>query len=256
MRIVVIGGSGLIGSRLTALLRTHGHEVVAASRRTGVDVLTGAGLADALTGADVVVDVTDTPSFEPQAALDFFTTATTTLLDAERAAGVRHHVALSVVGIDREPQEGYRRAKVAQEALVVASGVPFTILRATQFFEFLRAIADGSTTGDEVRVTPAALQPVAADEVVALLAELVVAPPRGGVVELAGPEALGLDVLVGRVLAAAGDTRTVVADPAAGYFGVVIHDSSLTAGPATRLGGTTLAEWLGAPLAAAGNRAG
>jgi uncharacterized protein YbjT (DUF2867 family) len=246
MKIVVIGGAGLIGSRLTTLLRDRGHDVVPASRRTGVDVLTGAGLAEALTGADVVVDVTDTPSFEPQAALDFFTTATTTITSAERAAGVPHHVVLSIVGIDREPQEGYRRAKVAQEELVAASGVPSTILRATQFFEFLGAIADDSTTGDEVRVTSAALQPVAADEVVALLADLAVGPPHDGVVELAGPEALGLDVLVGRVLAAAGDTRTVVADPVAGYFGSVIDDSSLTAGPATRLGTTTLAEWLAA----------
>ncbi|GIG21659.1 LysR family transcriptional regulator [Cellulomonas chitinilytica] len=246
MKLVVIGGSGLIGARLTAELRARGHDAVPASRRTGVDVVTGTGLAGALAGADVVVDATDTPSFEPQAAYDFFTTATTTLLAAERAAGVGHHVTLSIVGIDRSPQEGYRRAKVAQEELVVASGVRYTILRATQFFEFLRAIADGSTTGDEVRVTSAALQPVAADEVVALLADLAVAPPRDGVVELAGPQALGLDVLVGHVLAAAGDRRTVVADPAAGYFGALIDDTSLTAGPGTRLGVTTLAQWLGA----------
>jgi len=244
MRIVVIGGSGLIGSRLVATLREAGHDVVAASPSTGVDTLTGEGVAEVVAGAQVVVDVTNSPSFAPDDVMAFFRTSTTTLLDAERAAGVGHHVALSIVGTDRAPDSGYLVAKLAQEELIAAGGVPYSILRATQFFEFLRAIADGSTSGDTVRVTDAHLQPLAADDVVDALADVVTGAPLNGHVEVAGPEPLGLDELVRRRLAVTGDPRRVVADHSVGYFGAVIEDDTLTAGPGARIGATSFADWL------------
>jgi uncharacterized protein YbjT (DUF2867 family) len=252
MKVVVVGGSGLIGSRLVARLRERGHEVVPASPSTGVDALTGRGVAEALAGAQVVVDVTNSPSFAPDDVLAFFRTSTTTLLAAERAAGVGHHVALSIVGTDRAPDSGYLRAKLAQEELVAAGGVPHTVLRATQFFEFLRGIADASTEsgtgdgtgGDTVRVTDAHLQPVAADDVVDALAELATGAPVDGVVEVAGPEPIGLDELVRRVLAADGDPRRVVADRSAGYFGARIDDGTLVPGPGARIGAVSFADWL------------
>ncbi|MGW6128677.1 SDR family oxidoreductase [Cellulomonas sp. NPDC055163] len=244
MRIVVIGGTGLIGSRLAPHLVAAGHEVVLAAPSTGVDVLTGAGVDEALTGTDVVVDVSNSPSFEDAAVLDFFTRAGRTLAAAEARAGVRHHVALSIVGAERSPDSGYLRAKVAQEEIVRTSGTPYSILRATQFFEFLRSIANASTLGDEVRVTDATLQPVAADEVASTLAEVTLGEPIGDHVELGGPERHGLDVLVRRVLEADGDARRTVADHAVGYFGAVIDDASLTTAPGARLGTTTLETWL------------
>lgn len=244
MRVVVIGGTGLIGSRLAPHLTAAGHEVVLAAPSTGVDVLTGEGLDEALTGTDVVVDVSNSPSFEDAAVLDFFTRAGRALAAAESRAGVRHHVALSIVGAERSPGSGYLRAKVAQEEIVRGSGTPYSILRATQFFEFLRSIANASTRGDEVRVTDATLQPVAADEVAATLADVALGTPFGGHVELGGPERHGLDTLVRRVLAADGDARRVVADHAVGYFGAVIDDASLTTAPGARLGTTTLDTWL------------
>jgi len=244
MRIVVIGGSGLIGSRLVATLREAGHDVVAASPSTGVDTLTGEGVAEVVAGAQVVVDVTNSPSFAPDDVMAFFRTSTTTLLDAERTAGVGHHVALSIVGTDRAPDSGYLVAKVAQEELIAAGGVPYSILRATQFFEFLRGIADAATDGDTVRLTDAHLQPLAADDVVDALADVVTGDPINGYVEVAGPEPLGLDELVRRRLAVSGDPRRVVADHSVGYFGAVIENDTLTPGPDARIGATSFADWL------------
>jgi uncharacterized protein YbjT (DUF2867 family) len=248
VKIVVIGGSGLIGSRLVARLREAGHEVVASSPSTGVNTLTGEGVAEVVTGAQVVVDVTNSPSFAPDDVLAFFRTSTRTLLDAERAAGVGHHVALSIVGADRAPDSGYLVAKIAQEELIAVGGVPYSILRATQFFEFLRGIADGSTEGGvdagTVRVTDAHLQPLAADDVVDALADVVTGEPINDYIEVAGPEALGLDELVRRRLAVSGDPRQVVADHSVGYFGAVIENDTLTPGPDARIGATTFADWL------------
>ncbi|MEV6342277.1 SDR family oxidoreductase [Actinoplanes sp. NPDC051851] len=244
MKIVVIGGTGLIGSRLIALLRERGHEAVAASPATGVDTLTGAGLAEVLTGARVVVDVSNSPSFADADVLAFFQTSGHNLLAAERAAGVAHHVALSVVGADRAPESGYLRAKVAQEELIRESGVPFTILRATQFFEFLGAIAGAGTVDGVVRVPSGPMQPVAADDVAATLAELAPGEPAGGIVELGGPDACPLDDLLRRYLAATGDDRPVVGDPAARYFGTAIGPDTLITGAGARIGGITLTDWL------------
>ncbi|WP_435020344.1 SDR family oxidoreductase [Tundrisphaera sp. TA3] len=244
MKIVVIGGSGLIGSRLVALLRGRGHEAVAASPSTGVNALTGEGLAGALEGAQVVVDVSNSPSFEDRAALEFFETSGRNLAEAERAAGVGHHVALSVVGTDRVPALGYARAKMAQEALIQAAGIPYTIVRATQFFEFVGAIAQSATLGDEVRLPPALLQPIAADDVAAALAEIATSPPRNGMVELAGPEPIRLDELARRDLAAKHDARRVTTDPQARYFGTPLDDRSLTPGDRPLLGATRFDDWL------------
>jgi len=246
MKIVVIGGTGLIGSQVVANLRGRGHEAVAAAPSTGVDTITGAGLAEALAGADVVVDVANSPSFEDDAVMEFFRTAGTNLLDAEASAGVRHHVALTIVGAERLPDSGYLRAKVAQEALIEASDVPYTIVRATQFFEFLRAIADAGTEGDTVRLPSANLQPIAARDVAAAVTEAAVADPVNGTVEIGGPEPIGMDVLVRRVLAADGDGRTVIGDPHARYFGTELDDRSLTPGAGARLGATNLDAWLAA----------
>jgi uncharacterized protein YbjT (DUF2867 family) len=245
MRIVAIGGTGLIGKKLLRLLRAQGHEAVAASPSGGVNALTGEGLQQALAGADVVVDVSNSPSFEDTAVIHFFTTSTRNLLHAEAAAGVRRHVAASVVGADRLPDSGYLRAKLAQEALIASGPVPYTILRVTQFFEFIESIAGASTTADgTVRVSSSLLQPVAADDVAAALADLAVAPPVNGIVELAGPDALPLDALIRRVFQAKSDPRTVIADKDAPYFGTPITDDSLTPGPSPRLGATTLDAWL------------
>ncbi|MEV0944680.1 SDR family oxidoreductase [Micromonospora wenchangensis] len=245
MKIVVIGGSGLIGSRLVTLLGQQGHDAVAASPRTGVDALTGAGVAEALDGADVVVDVSNSPSFEADAVLAFFETSTRTLLAAEAKAGVRHHVALSIVGADRIPDSGYMRAKVAQEALIAAADVPWTVLRATQFFEFVPAIVESSVVGDEVRLPSALIQPVAADDVVTVLAEIAVGAPADGIVDLAGPERFPLDELGRATLAAAGDPRPVVSDPQGRYFGALLVEQSLVPLGDARIGGVRLAQWRG-----------
>ena len=232
MKIVVIGGSGLIGKKLVTILRERGHEVAAASPSTGINTLTGEGLPDALAGAEVVVDVTDSPSFADGPVMEFFQTGGRNLLAAETAAGVGHHVALSVVGTERLLASGYFRAKMVQEDLIKASTVPFTILRATQFFEFVGAIANSATDGQIVRLPSALIQPVEADEVAAALADIAVAPPVNGTVEVAGPESFPLDALVRQFLRATDDSRTVTTDAGARYFGIELNDRSLTAGEA------------------------
>lgn len=244
MKIVVIGGSGLIGTKLVNNLRQQGHEVVAASRSSGVNTLTGEGLAEALAGAQVVVDVANSPSFEDKAVLEFFETAGRNLLAAEAAAGVRHHVALSVVGTDRMLASGYFRAKMAQENLIKASRIPFTIVRATQFFEFVGAIVQSATEGDTVRVPPALMQPIVSEDVAAALAEIATEEPLCGTIELAGPEPIRQDELVRRFLLANRDTRQVVTDVDARYFGTELDDQSLTPGANPRLGPTRFNDWL------------
>jgi len=245
MKIVVIGGSGLIGAKLVSRLRQHGHEVVAASRASGVDTLTGEGLAEALAGAQVVVDVANSPSFEDQAVLEFFETAGRNILAAEARARVGHHVALSVVGTERLLASGYFRAKMAQEELIKAAKTPYTIVRATQFFEFVGAIAGGATEGEAVRLPPAMMQPIVSDDVAAMLAEIAVDEPLNGTVELAGPEPIRMDELVRRFLTARSDARKVTTDVHAGYFGTAVNDESLTPGPGARLGPTRFGDWLG-----------
>ena len=244
MKIVVIGGSGLIGTKLVSRLRQKGHEVVAASPNSGVNTITGEGLAEALAGAQVVVDVANSPSFEDRAVLEFFQTAGRNLLAAEAAAGVRHHVALSVVGTDRLPDSGYLRAKLAQENLIKASKIPYTIVRSTQFFEFLNGIAQSSTVGQTVRLSPALLQPIASDDVAAALADATLGAPVNGTIEVAGPERLPLDELARRYLSAIQDRRQVVGDAKARYFGTVINDQSLTPGDNARLGSIRFDDWL------------
>jgi uncharacterized protein YbjT (DUF2867 family) len=244
MKIVVIGGSGLIGSNVVNRLRQHGHEVVAASPKSGVNTLTGEGLAEALAGAQVVVDVANSPSFEAKAVLEFFETSGRNLLAAEKAAGVGHHVALSVVGTERLLDSGYFPAKLAQEKLIKDSGIPYTILRATQFFEFVGAIVQSGTDGDAIRLSPALILPIASDDVAAALADLAVAPPLTGTVEVAGPEPLPIDKLARQYLAAKGDSREVIADVHAPYFGAAINDRSLTPGEHPRLGQTRFENWL------------
>jgi uncharacterized protein YbjT (DUF2867 family) len=245
MKIVVIGGSGLIGKKLITILRGLGHEAVAASPSSGVNALTGEGLAEALAGASVVVDVANSPSFADAAVLEFFETSTRNLLAAEAAAGVGHHVALSVVGADRLPDSGYMRAKAVQEGLIRSGTVPYTIVRATQFFEFLGGIAESGVAGDTIRLPTAPMQPLAADDVAAALADVAVATPLNGMAELAGPEALPMAEFVGRFLAASGDTRTVVADPQARYFGTTLDDRGLTPGANPRIGPTRFEAWIG-----------
>ena len=244
MKIVVIGGSGLIGRKLVPILRELGHEAVPASPSSGVNALTGEGLAGALAGASVVVDVSNSPSFEDAPVLEFFETSTRNLLAAEAAAGVRHHVALSVVGADRLPDSGYMRAKAVQERLIAAGKVPYTIVRATQFFEFLGGIAGPPADGDPVRLPSAPMQPMASDDVAAALAEVVVGPPVNGIVEVAGPESLPVAEFVGRYLSATGDPRTVVADPRARYFGTLLDDRGLNPGDNPRVGPTRFEDWL------------
>jgi len=243
MKIVVIGGSGVVGKKLVPLLRQRGHEAVPASPSTGVNALTGEGLAEALEGADVVVDVSNSPSFADAAVMEFFTVSTRNLLAAGRTAGVRHHVALSIVGADRLPDSGYLRAKVAQEDLIKAAGIPYTIVRATQFFEFLGGIAAAAGDGDSVRLPTAPMQPLAADDVAAALADIAVGVPTNATVDLAGPEAGSVADFVGRFLAASGDGRTVVADPEARYFGTVLDDRGLAPTGPARLGPTRFEDW-------------
>ena len=244
MKIVVIGGSGLIGKKLVKLLGERGHEVVAASPSTGVNAVTGEGLAEALTGARVVVDVANAPSWEDKAVLEFFETSGRNLLAAEAAAGVTHHVALSVVGTERLLESGYFRAKMAQERLIKASRIPYTIVRATQFFEFVGGIAQFSTEGQTVRLPPALMQPIASDDVAAILADVATGEPLNGMVEMAGPEPIRMDELVRRYLTATRDARTVATDPNARYFGIEVNDQSLTPGDNPRIGPTRFEEWL------------
>ncbi|MBA2125406.1 NmrA family transcriptional regulator [Hyphomicrobium methylovorum] len=244
MKIVVIGGSGLIGSKVVNLLRAKGHDVLAASPNSGVNTITREGLAAALAGASVVVDVANSPSFEDKAVLEFFETAGHNLLAAEAAAGVRHHVALSVVGADRLPDSGYLRAKVAQERLIEHSKIPYTIVRSTQFFEFVGAIAQSAVQGNTIRLSPALLQPIASDDVASAVAEIALGKPRNGIVELAGPEKIPLDSLVRQHLAQVSDRREIIADIHARYFGTELDDKSLTPGAAPILGSIRFADWL------------
>ena len=244
MKIVVIGGTGLIGSKTVAILRQGGHEVVAASPKSGVNSITGEGLKEAMAGAQVVIDLANSPSFEDKAVLEFFETSGRNLLAAEAAAGVRHHVALSIVGTDRTPDNGYFRAKVAQEKLIKTSGIPYTIIRATQFMEFLGGIADSGTDGNTVRLSPSLFQPIAADDVAPVVAEVALAAPRNGIVEIAGPERAPFNELVARYLKAVGDPRQVVRDPEARYFGGRVEERSLVPLGEARLGHIGLDEWL------------
>ena len=244
MKIVVIGGTGLIGSKLIAKLAAHGHEAVPAAPATGVNTLTGEGLAEALTGADVVVDVSNSPSFEDTAVLEFFETSTRNILDAEAAAGVGHHVALSVVGAGRQPDSGYMRAKIAQEKLIKNSSIPYTIVHATQFFEFAVRTADEATDGGTVRVPPVLIQPMASDDVAAAVCDATLAAPLNDTIEIAGPEPMRFEDWVRQGLRAAGDQRVVVADPHARYFGARLSERTLLPGDGARLGATTFEEWL------------
>ncbi|MBV8125162.1 MAG: SDR family oxidoreductase [Paucibacter sp.] len=244
MKIVVIGGSGLIGSKVVNILREDGHEVVAASPRTGVNAVTGEGLREALAGAQVVVDVANAPSWGDQEVLDFFQTTSRNILLAAAAAGVQHHVALSIVGTDRMPDNGYFRAKVAQEQLIEASGNPYTIVRATQFMEFLGGIADSGMSGGSVHLAPGQFQPIASDDVAAFVAEAAQAKPRNGSFDIAGPERAPLNAFIARYLKAVGDARQVVADPEARYFGGRVGEHSLVPLGEARLGRIGLDEFL------------
>jgi len=244
MKVVVIGGSGLIGTKLVNKLRQRGHIVVAASPASGVNTITGEGLADAVAGADVVVDVANSPSFEDKAVLEFFVTSGRNLLAAEAVAGVKYHIALSVVGTDRLPDSGYLRAKMAQEELIEASKIPYTIVRSTQFFDFLGGIAQSSTDGKTIRLSPALFQPIASDDVAAALTEVTLGAPVNGIIEIAGPERVGIAELVQRFLSAKHDDRTVVADPYARYFGVELSDQSLVPGGRARIAATRFEDWL------------
>jgi uncharacterized protein YbjT (DUF2867 family) len=241
MKIVVIGGHGRIGSKVVETLEGHGHEAVAADLGSGVNTLTGEGLADALDGADVVVDVSNSPSFEDAAVLEFFQTSTGNILAVEKTAGVRHHVALSVVGADRLPNSGYLRAKVAQEHLITGSGIQYSIVRSTQFYEFVQSIADDATDGDTVRVPAARIQPIAAVEVARAVARTAVGTPVNGIIEIGGPETFGFDALIRHALS---DPRDVVADPDAHYFGTKLADTSLLPGPDAQLGEIRFEAWL------------
>jgi len=244
MKIVVIGGTGLIGSRLVPKLRDHGHEVIAASPNTGVNSVTGEGLEGALKGAEVVVDVSNAPSWEDSAVLQFFETSTRNLLAAEAAAGARHHVALSVVGSERMLVSGYFQAKVAQENLIKASSIPYSIVRATQFLEFLKGIADFSTDKDEVHLPTAFIQPIAADDVASALSQIAIGAPVNGTIEIGGPERFHLDEFVRLGLAAWKDPRKVVADPNATYFGIKVSEKTLVPGDDARLGQMRFETWL------------
>ena len=244
MKIVVIGGTGLIGSKTVPILRQGGHEVVAASPKSGVNTITGEGLKVAMAGAQVVIDLTNSPSFEDKAVLEFFQTSGRNLLAAEAAAGVQHHVALSIVGIERSPDNGYFCAKVAQEKLIEKSGIAYTIIRATQFLEFLGAIAASAADGNVVRLAPGLFQPIAADDVAAVVADVALAAPRNGIVEIAGPERAPFNEIVARYLKAVGDPRVVVSDPEARYWGGRVEERSLVPLGEARLGHIGLDEWL------------
>lgn len=245
MKIVVIGGTGLIGSRTVELLRRNGHEAVAASPSSGVDTITGEGVANAVSGAQVVLDLANSPSFEDRAVMEFFRVAGGTLLPAERAAGVKHHIALSVVGADRLPTSGYLRGKLMQEELIRASGVPFTIVRSTQFFEFIGGIAQSAVIDGIAHVPPAAFQPIAAQDVAAAMADVALAAPVGGMVEIAGPDRLAMSEAVQRFLAATKDRTPVRVDPCARYFGAILDDNSLVPAGGARIGAVRFGDWLG-----------
>jgi uncharacterized protein YbjT (DUF2867 family) len=247
MKVVIIGGSGLIGSKLVARLREQGHDAVPASPDSGVNTLTGEGLADVLTGAAVVVDVSNSPSFEGAAVLKFFETSTANLLAAEAAAGVGHHVAMSVVGSDRAPDSGYLRAKVAQEKLIRNSSIPYTIVRSTQFFEFLKRIADEATDGNTVRIAPVRFQPIAAEDVAKAVGRVAVSAPVNGIVEIAGPQQFRFDEFIRLGLGARQDPRVVIADPHARYFGAEMGERTLVPDADARLGEIRFEEWLGKP---------
>jgi uncharacterized protein YbjT (DUF2867 family) len=251
MKIVVIGGTGLIGKKVVMNLREHGHNVVAASPSSGVNTVTGEGLAQALEGAQVVLDVANAPSWEDSAVLAFFETSGRNLLTAEVAAGVGHHVALSVVGTDRLLASGYFRAKLAQENLVKASPIPYTIVRATQFFEFVGSIAQLATEGQTVRVPPVLMQPIASDDVAVAVADTALAEPLNGTFDLAGPDPIRQNDLVRQFLNAAGDARTIITDPQALYYGIAVNDQSLTPGNHPRLGPTRFEDWLSSQSIAA-----
>lgn len=244
MKIVVIGGSGLIGSKLVRKLREHGHQVVSASPDSGVNTLTGEGLAEAVAGAAVVVDVSNSPSFEDAAVLKFFETSTGNLLDAEAAAGVGHHVALSVVGTERLSESGYFRAKIAQEKLIRRSSIPYSIVHATQFFEFIKRIADDATDGNTVRLAPVLIQPMAAEDVASAVARISVGSPVNGIVEVAGPQQFRLDELIRRVLSERDDPREVITDPHARYFGAELGERTLVPGDDAKLAETRFDDWL------------
>ena len=245
MKIVIIGGSGLIGSKLVTRLREQGHEAVPASPDTGVNTLTGEGLAQVLTGAAVVIDVSNSPSFEDAAVLKFFETSTSNLLAAEAAAGVGHHVALSVVGSDRAPDSGYLRAKIAQEKLIRTSSIPYSIVRATQFFEFLKRIADEATDGNTVRIAPVLFQPIAAEDVAKAVARVAVSAPVNGIVEIAGPQQFRFDEFIRLGLGARPDPRVVMADPHARYFGTELGERTLVPSGDAKLGEIRFEDWLG-----------
>jgi len=244
MKIVIIGGTGLIGSKTAPILRQGGHEVVAASPNTGVNSITGQGLKEVMAGTQVVIDLANSPSFEDKAVLEFFQTSGRNVHAAEATAGVRHHVALSIVGTDRTPENGYFRAKVAQENLIKASGIPYTIIRSTQFMEFIGAIAGEGPKGSTVRISPGLFQPIAADDVAAIVGDVALAAPRNGIVEIAGPERAPFNEIVARYLKAVGDPRTVVSDPEARYFGGRVEERSLVPLDEARLGRIGLDEWL------------
>ena len=244
MKIVVIGGTGLIGSKTIPILRQHGHEVVAASPKSGVNTITGEGLQQAMAGTQVVIDLANSPSFEDKAVLEFFETSGRNLLAVEKAAGVKHHVALSIVGTDRTADNGYFRAKVAQEKLIVSSGVPYTIVRATQFMEFIPAIAASSADGNVIKLSGGLFQPIASVDVAANVADAALAPPRNGIVEIAGPERAPFDEIIARYVKAVGDGRKVMRDPEAKYFGGRVEQHSLVPLGDARLGRIGLDEWI------------
>jgi uncharacterized protein YbjT (DUF2867 family) len=244
MKIVVIGGTGLIGSKVVEKLRARGHDAIAAAPNTGVDTITGRGLAEALKGGSVVIDVSNAPSWEDNAVMNFFETSTRNLISSETAAGVRHHVALSVVGTERLLESGYFRAKLAQEKLIQSSSIPYSIVRATQFFEFVKGIADVSTDGNRVSLPGVLIQPMAADDVASAVSRVAVGSPVNGTVEVGGPEKFRLDEFVRRGLAARKDAREVVADPQARYYGIQVSESSLIPGADARLGETRFEDWL------------
>jgi uncharacterized protein YbjT (DUF2867 family) len=251
MKIVVIGGTGLIGSKTVAILRQGGHEVVAASPKSGINTVTGEGLKEALAGAQVAIDLANSPSFEDKAVREFFEVSGRNLLATEAAAGVRHHVALSIVGTDRTPDNGYFRAKVAQEKLIESSGIPYTIIRATQFLEFLGTIAATSMDGNLVKLLPGLFQPIAADDVAAIVADVALAAPRGGIVEIAGPERAPFNEIIARYLKAIGDPREVVSDPEARYWGGRVEERSLVPLGEARIGRIGFDEWFRRSRAAA-----
>jgi uncharacterized protein YbjT (DUF2867 family) len=245
MKVVVIGGTGLIGSKLVARLGEQGHRAVAAAPNTGVNTLTGDGLAEVLAGAQVVIDVSNSPSFEDAAVLEFFETSTGNLVAAEAAAGVSHHVALSVVGTERRPDIGYFRAKIAQEQLIEKSAIPYSLVHATQFYEFVTRIADEASDGNEIRIAPVAFQPIAGDDVARLVARTAVGTPLGGRIEIAGPEEYRMDEFFRRALAARNDAREVITDPHARYFGAELDDRNLVPADDAVLGEIRYADWAG-----------